>query len=384
MYFLSHGLRGGAARKRLHQVYQPFSRSLLATGFSRGAETRVLILHHPNRICWASIYPYFHYGSELAARYGTDFRARPITDIFRDSVPAADIVLIQPWFTEDIDRLAEAIARYRTRHNPAQVVFLDSFAHIDLRFGRALEPLVDLYLRKALFRDRQAFLSPRLGDTNLTEYYMTLYGIPGQIVDRQVPVSLLDRLDLMPNFLAAPHLMPGFLGAAPDPADRPIDLHVRLATEGTSWYQAMREHSVRVTQGLQGIVTTPPERISKTHFLRELRQSKLCWSPFGYGELCWRDIEAFMTGAVLVKPDMSHLDSLPDLYRPHETYLPVRWDFSDFEDVVRHALADPERLRHMANAAFQACRTYLTQGRFVDDCARHLTVSRSPARVSAA
>ena len=73
--------------------------------------------------------------------------------------------------------------------------------------------------------------------------------------------------------------------------------------------------------------TTPKDRIAQMRFLEEMRQSKLCWSPFGYGELCWRDIEAYMTGAVLIKPDVSHLGSLPDLYRPHETYLPVRWDF---------------------------------------------------------
>lgn len=375
MYIFSHGLRSHAARRRLQQGYEPLTRSLLATGFSRKARTRVLIFHHPNRICWASIYPYFHHGAELAARYGTDLRARPIADLFGDDAPPADIVLVQPWFTEDIDRLAQAIARYRARHSSARVIFLDSFAHVDLRFGRALEPLVDLYLRKALFRDRRDFLTPRLGDTNLTEYYMTLYGIPGRVVDRQVPVALLDKLGLMPNFLTAPHLMPQFLGELPDLKGRPIDLHARIATQGTPWYQAMREHAARVTCDLPGIVTTPKDRIAQTRFLEEMRQSKLCWSPFGYGELCWRDIEAYMTGAVLIKPDVSHLDSLPDLYRPHETYLPVRWDFSDFEDVVRNALANPENLRRIALTAFQACRDYLNKGRFVDDCAGHLTIA---------
>ncbi|WP_265501102.1 glycosyltransferase [Paracoccus beibuensis] len=334
----------------------------------------MLILHHPNRICWASIYPYFHYGADLAGRYGVDLRALPIDRIFDTSAPAADIVLIQPWFTEDVDRLADAIARYRARHDPTRVVFLDSFAHVDLRFGKTLEPLVDLYLRKGLFRDRSDFLTPRLGDTNLTEYYMTLYGIPGQVVDWQVPPALLDRLGLMPNFLTAPHLMPHFKGLPPDLQNRPIDLHARIATKGTPWYQAMREHAARVTQDLPGIVTTPRERIDQALFLDEMRQSKLCWSPFGYGELCWRDIEAFMTGAVLVKPDMGHLDSQPDLYRPGQTYLPVRWDFADFEDVVRRALADPDTLQQIARTAFQACRDYLDRNGFVDGCAAQLKV----------
>lgn len=371
---LGHGLRARAARHRLDRGYAPAAQALLGAGFGAGSGPRVLILHHPNRICWANIHPYFHYGADLAARYGSRIRARPIDQLMQDRAPAADIVLIQPWFTEDIDRLAAAIARYRDRHAPARVVFLDSFAHVDLRFARALEPLVDLYLRKALFRDRQAFLTPRRGDTNLTEYYMTLHDLPGEVVDWQVPPAMLDRLGLMPNFLTAPHLMPQFRGALPDLDDRPIDLHARIATKGTPWYQAMREHAARVTQDLPRIVTTPRDKIDQARFLDEMRQSRLCWSPFGYGELCWRDIEAFMTGAVLIKPDMGHLDSLPDLYRPGRTYLPVRWDFADFEQVVREALADPARLRRIATEAFEACRAYLDGGRFVDDCAAVLTL----------
>jgi hypothetical protein len=80
----------------------------------------------------------------------------------------------------------------------------------------------------------------------------------------------------------------------------------------------------------------------------------------------------------------AHLDSLPGLYRPHETYLPVRWDFSGFKDVVQTALANPENLRRIALTAFQACRDYLDQGRFFDDCAAHLTIADAPAVTDAA
>ena len=62
-----------------------------------------------------------------------------------------------------------------------------------------------------------------------------------------------------------------------------------------------------------------------------------------------------MTGAVLVKPDMSHLETLPDLYRPGETYLPVRWDFSDLGDVVGSALADADLRRRLATAGLEEC-----------------------------
>ena len=30
-------------------------------------------------------------------------------------------------------------------------------------------------------------------------------------------------------------------------------------------------------------------------------------SPFGFGEICYRDFEAMLNGACLIKPDVSHL-----------------------------------------------------------------------------
>jgi hypothetical protein len=93
--------------------------------------------------------------------------------------------------------------------------------------------------------------------------------------------------------------------------------------------------------------------------MTELRRSKLCFSPFGYGEICWRDFEAIACGAVLVKPDMSHVRAQPDIYRPFETYIPVRWDLADLNDRVREALASPETQKTIADAAYATVRDHL-------------------------
>ncbi|MEO1960498.1 MAG: glycosyltransferase family 1 protein, partial [Paracoccus sp. (in: a-proteobacteria)] len=67
----------------------------------------------------------------------------------------------------------------------------------------------------------------------------------------------------------APHLMPHFLMDRPDTGARPIDLHSRIATGGTPWYQAMRSHAAAVARDMPGIKTTPQERISQPRFLKE-------------------------------------------------------------------------------------------------------------------
>lgn len=368
-----NALRALIARHRLERPVRSFGAGLLGGRFPGRARVRLLICHHPNDISWSQVYPWFHYADRFERDYGLAVRTVPVERFLAgEDVPAADIVLVQPWFTEPAERVAAALVRYRARCHGARLVFLDPYAHTDLRYGPALFPHLDLYLRKALFRDRSLFLRPFEGDTNLTEYYGRLYGIGAAPVDWHVPPAMLDRLGLVPNFLTAPYLMDGFLGPAPEWTDRPIDLHSRIAIKGSPWYQEMRRHADAAAKAIGGVRLTPPGRIPRADFLKEMRASKLCWSPFGYGELCWRDLEAFMTGAVLVKPDMGHLETLPDLYRPGETYLPVRWDYADLDAVVRGALADPERMRWIAGQAFGAAREYLVSERFVTDSARDL------------
>lgn len=372
-----NALRLFLSRHRSHRLLRSFSTAVLGANFPTKAHRRLLIMHHPTPISWSLVHPYFHYANDFEAQYGLSIRTRPVEDFLSGKpLPDSDIIVLQPWFTESSDRISDSLSRYRKSYPDTRIIFLDAYAHTDLRLAKILAPYVDLYLRKARFHNQDDFYRAWAGDTNLTDYYSRLYNIPAEQVDWQVPDGFTDRLDLVPNFLTAPYLLDGFLGMRPDFTDRPIDVHSRLATKGSDWYQAMRQDADRAIKDIKGIRLTPNGRIPQDKFLNEMRRSKLCWSPFGYGELCWRDLEAFLTGAVLVKPDMSHLETAPDLYIAGESYLPVKWDFSDLSDVVQGALADPENTRRIAENAFQVCHKYLISNRFVAESARQLGLDR--------
>jgi hypothetical protein len=106
--------------------------------------------------------------------------------------------------------------------------------------------------------------------------------------------------------------------------------------------------------------------------MRELAHCRMCFSPFGYGEVCWRDYEAVYSGALLIKPDMSHMVTEPDVFVPGETYVPIRWDFADLDDVVARWLADePARLR-VARNAWDAMHRWARSNAFVDQMERLL------------
>ena len=330
-------------------------------GYGSSAGPRVLILYDPRVVAFASAYPFVIHAGAFMARYGAQVRFFPTARALRDGVPdrflGATHVVAQTWLTEPAAHHAQVAELLPTRFAGARTAYLDSSANADIRLAAPFAD-VDLYFKKSLFRDRAEHLQPTRGHTNLSEYYGDLLGIAQEKVDWRVPPAILPRLRLAPNFLTAPALAHGFLAApAPPEGTRSIDLHARLGgADRDGWYGAMRRSALTAAEGLGSVTGTG---IPRARFMAELQASKLCFSPFGYGELCWRDLEAIHAGAVLLKPDMGHLDSTPNLYEDGETYVALRWDFSDLADKAAALLADPDRRAHIARTAYARARAYL-------------------------
>ena len=346
-------------------------RSFLARPFSGRRRNRLLIAYEPRRITEAQIFPFAVYEDELAERYDVEIRYisnAQITEGVPERLRGANLVAFQSWLTDPPERLAAIVDAIATGLPDARKTYIDGFANNDLRFAKLLDGTVDAYGKKSLFRDRAEFLGPTYGHTKLVEYYSRLYGIDDEMTDWEVPASILGRLHLTPNFFTGAQFLGAFRdGSLPDTDDRRIDVHARLATKGTPWYTRMRSDFLERLSQIPGLALAREGAVPWDRYMQEMRQAKICASPFGYGELCWRDIEAFLTGAVLLKPDMGHLDTLPDLYRPWETYAPVAWDFSDLAQVVDRLMSDGDLRRRMADTAFAETKRYLTGGHFVRD-----------------
>jgi hypothetical protein len=73
-----------------------------------------------------------------------------------------------------------------------------------------------------------------------------------------------------------------------------------------------------------GIETEP---VKRKKYVNEIKNSKIGLSPFGAGEICFRDFEIILGGALLFKPSMNHLNTYPDIYIDNETYVSFKWDF---------------------------------------------------------
>lgn len=91
-----------------------------------------------------------------------------------------------------------------------------------------------------------------------------------------------------------------------------------------------------------------------------LGRSKVGISPFGMGELCFRDFEFMRFGVPMIKPDMSGIRTEPDFYMENITYIPCKHDWSDLRDVVEMVLSDYDRYKKVAeNARLRFRRRYL-------------------------
>ena len=345
--------------------------AFLSRPFPKRARCRVALYFEPKSISFTQVYPFLYYADAFRRRYGAEIRCFSNAGLMAGQAPRADhadVVLFQTWYDLADADLTRCVALLRKAHPDARLSFVDSFAHGDLRLARLFETEIKFYLKKSLFRDKELFFRPFRGDTNLTEYLCDLYGIEAEPVDWQVPRAILPKLRLSPNFFTAPRFLDAFAkGQVPSFEDRPLDVQTRFGIKGLDWYQAMRQDALDRVRAIDGLVLSPADRVSYSEYMKEMRRSKLCFSPNGYGELCWRDVEGVLAGAVLIKPDMSHLDSLPDIYEPEVTYLPVKWDFSDLEAVIRRALGDQALCARLAENAYRRIADYVRETRFVTD-----------------
>ncbi len=358
-----------AGQSVLWRSLGPLARRHLAR--SRKGTRQVHIYYFENRIAFTQIYPFLHYAEDLTERHGIALRLFPVTPHLAGLTPegGADHVLFQCWFDVDGGLLERTLEAVRAANPDATLDFIDGFAPNDLRLARHVDPYIRYYLKKSLFKNRAEHARVWRGDTNLTEFATGLFDLDTETVDYGVPQTILPKLMLSPNFFTSPKFLRRFLTSATPPGgDKPIDVHARMKTPGGA-RERLRNLALSRLREIPGNHVIREAELRWSAYMNEMRNAKICFSPFGFGELCWRDIEAILAGAVMIKPDMSHLDTCPDLYDPEETYLPVAWDYSDLDAVVKRALSDESLRRHIAATAWKRVHCYLKGARFVEDVA---------------
>lgn len=264
------------------------------------------------------------------------------------------VLLIFRWFLKpdkvDLEFLKEARKKYD------RIAFFNGNAGGAIHRPEVLE-YVDLFYNKALFKDRNLYKKYFYGDEMFSEYYHENYGVQDDDpITRNVVINdeYLKKLRLSWNIgvtdfpntrlrqrigvflarifgpkVAIPFYHRDFWKASGKIGDeKKFPVHSRLGFPKKKSIHFQRKLIIEKIKDNPLFLTG---RVKQKQFNKEIRSSKIILSPFGWGELCKRDFEAVYNRSLLFKPDMSHLETWPDIFIENETYIPFKWDLSDLK-----------------------------------------------------
>ncbi len=331
---------------------------------------RLLFITDNNSPSPVQIFPFWHHRSQLASRYGIDIRELPLAHFEQGRNPHAGLV-DAVCFQARPDLATEAMGalafRIRNIFPSARLAYLDGSASTNPRHAEVLNPYISAYVKTQLLRERRRYRETILGDNHLSDYYARRLRIAEPMTKHLIPDEFWHKLWVGPHFAFSPEMLPYFQRGFPS-GRRDIDLHARFGTQGAEWYAAMRREAMDKAVELEGRYRVLCSgTVPRKEFLGELFRSLLCFSPFGHGEICQRDFQAMAAGSLLLKPDMSHLECYPEVFLPYETYVPLAWDLSDFEEKAAYYLSHEAEREAIAKRAFDLLKGYFRQNRFMED-----------------
>ena len=270
-----------------------------------------------------------------------------------------DVLLINSAFWQGpwIDHRSQALGLIaRLVERTPEVLFFDRSSTSSTVISDIL-PLVKRYYKTNLLNDRSLYQKRLYGQRQFTDYYHQTNGVVDPEPTWSMPVKnaaelaklrlswntafmnysfLGPRISALYKYVPFSPLLRSTRKFKYPSLNRGIDVSCRMGL--VYKYETVAHQRRRLAETLHYYRRT--NRISKFAYYRELRNSKIATSPFGYSEVNYKDFEIFISGVLLLKPDMSHLETYPNFYQPDVTYVAHDWDLNDIEKKIEIILSD--------------------------------------------
>jgi hypothetical protein len=295
-------------------------------------------------------------------------------DNLSDKLYDCDVLLLDSkhfstlWGNRDYVLFLLQEIKYKCR----KLIWLDSTASTGSTHFQVL-PIVDKYLKKQLLKDLSLYTRVFYGARIYTDYYKNHYNLPDEEVAQVDPIDkkYINKLCLSWNLVFGPYsvnrritnlvrLTPWFLkqklnftyqvARNPAKADRSNPVCFRGSDKYTNKVLAFQRIKIIEMLRNRGVDTTS---VKFKDYIKELENTKIAISPFGAGELCYRDFEIILTGALLLKPSLDHLVTWPDIFIEGKTYVSAKWDLSDFEEKVNYLLQNDDLVKQISLEAHE-------------------------------
>lgn len=208
-------------------------------------------------------------------------------------------------------------------------------------------PAVDKYLKKQIYKDINLYKTPLYLDRLYSDYYNRELNLHNEYVCKRILLQdeYVYKLGISWNAGLNDFLSKGFVKLIPNyikypkykPAggDRVNDVFFNGTTNYESLISYQRQRTCELLRRIGEKLNVPDPGMPMNHkqYIDNMKNSKSCISPFGWGEICYRDFESFFYGATLLKPTVNHLETYPNFFIENETYIPIDWSFRNIEEV---------------------------------------------------
>jgi len=273
----------------------------------------------------------------------------------------------------------------KAREYTNKIIWMDTSDSTSVTHFELL-PYIDLYLKKQLLKDKTLYIKKFYGGRIFTDYYHREFGVKDsnpfeqfypldldlvQKVGLSWHIGLGDMYNafnkrgkirlLVPEWIKFDYKMK----FTPPESNRRIDLFIR--TTSNLHRELVAFHRKELIRRLNIILSKPGINgstkgpwLSTKEFREALKNSKILPSPFGWGEIGVRDFEAFIFGAALLKPDLSHMETWPPIFIEHETYQPFKWNFEDLESVILELLENDKKRIEIARNGQESYRNSIS------------------------
>ena len=218
---------------------------------------------------------------------------------------------------------------------------------------------VDFYLKKQLFKDMNLYLK----QSDIAKEY---YGYPAlhEPVEKNQFSKILLSWNLGVGTYPTGNLISKLLWRLMCMNHLPIFIKRNLFRFHKSQYSNVTKkpliqasfvprpkQRILIQSLLKNVSNANTNLLSKKHYDRELKKSRITISPFGHGEVTFRDFEAIYAASLLMKPSMEHIITYPNVYKPMKTYVPFDWDLSNLNELIKHYTTEINKVDEIVSQA---------------------------------
>ena len=295
----------------------------------------------------------------------------------------SDIIFLFPSWRESlredlISRAENIVKNLKIDYPKRTIVFIDPFDQTSSNYFRLL-PYVDYFLKRQCYKNLKEYKKNFVGGSLFTDYLATNYNLDFSQwhVGSELPTGSIHKI--MPGWnLGTATRFKKSLFRKPlfgfNKEKKTIDIFCRISLGDTSkneWYSKYRLMAIESVNSMISdykVIVSAKDRnnlVSRRQYESEIKASRIVFSPFGWGEHCWRDCEAICADSLLIKPSMSHVATNPNIFLENETYVPIKWDFSDLKEKCCYYLEHPKQANIIIKNARETFEKYFQEKHFI-------------------